>query len=119
MVTLSGSKSGISNILWKEYIYGKEFKATKRQVKEAIRCFNEDYLKLTGEGSVNQLYEYFKYFSELDAIGEQGDNLGWKYTAEYPEVIPLIYSSFSKDALPCAVLDFVNPPNYDYDNKFA
>ena len=106
-------------VLWKDYISGQEFNATRQEVKEAIAEYNESVVKKNGEGSLNQLYDLFKKFSEIDNTGEQGENLGWRYTPEYPEVIPLIYAGFSRDGLPCVMLDFVNPPQYGYDNKFA
>lgn len=105
-------------VLWKDYISEQEFHATYGQVKNAVDTFNENILKKNGEGSVNEFYELL-LFTGIQTIGDTGDRLGWKYSPEYPEIIPMRYAGFAKNGAPCAMLDFVNPPQYGFDNKFA
>ena len=105
-------------IKWKDYISDQEFMATYRQVKNAVDDFNENILKKDGEGSINQFYELLA-FTGLQTMGDNGDRLGWRYSVEYPEIIPMRYTGFSKNGVPCAILDFVNPPQYGFDNNFA
>lgn len=105
-------------VQWKDYISDQEFHASYGQVKNAVEHFNKDILQKDGEGSINQFYECLA-FTELGTIGDNGDRLGWKYSPEYPEIIPMRYAGFGKNGAPCAILDFVNPPQYGFDNKFA
>ena len=105
-------------VLWKDYISEQEFHASYGQVKYAVENFNKEVLQKEGEGSINQFYERLA-FTELQTIGDNGDRLGWKYSPEYPEIIPMRYAGFAKNGAPCAMLDFVNPPQYGFDNKFA
>lgn len=101
-------------VQWRDYISDQEFHASFDQVDYAVKKFNTEILQVEGKGSVNEFYELLS-FTELEPIGDTGDRLGWKYTPEYPGIIPLPYYGGTKDGLPCVMLDFVNPPQYGYD----
>ena len=105
-------------VQWRDYISDQEFHATYSQVKWAVKSFNKNILQVEGKGSINEFYEKL-CFTELQPIGDNGDRLGWKYTSTYPEIIPIRYAGFTKKGIPCAILDFVNPPQYGFDTEFA
>lgn len=96
-----------------DYLSDRDFYASEIQIENAIMEFEETVLKDKGYGSLNELYSCF-HNENLKPIGYTGDILGWKYiNGQGP--IPLKSPSFDKNGLPCTVLDYVNPPQDEYD----
>lgn len=95
-----------------DYMSNQEFYDTRRGVENAIEEFTETVLKVYGYGSLNQLYSCF-HNDAIKKSGYVGDVLGWKYVNEQGP-IPLISPDFDKYGNPCIVLDYVNPPIYDF-----
>ena len=100
-----------------DYPLGRYFHASLNQVKNGVNEFNEDILKVNGRGSLNQLYSCFHNPDELPPA-VTGDLLGWKYV-NGEVVVPLISYEPDKYGNPVMVFDFVNPPQYDFNNEFA
>lgn len=100
------------NTLFLEPISGQYFRSDIEIVKRTINELNESMLNSPfGYLSVNELY---------DELGlEQtstGDDLGWcvgKGIIKYD-----IHAKVAKNGEPCIVLDYTNPPTYDY-NRFS
>ena len=100
------------NTLFLEPISGQYFRSDIEIVKRTINELNENMLNSPfGYLSVNELF---------DELGlEQtstGDDLGWcvgKGIIKYD-----IHAKVAKNGEPCIVLDYTNPPTYDY-NRFG
>ncbi len=100
------------NTLFREPISGQYFRSDIEIVKKTINELNEKMLNDPfGYLSMNDLY---------DALGlepsSQGDDLGWcvnKGIIKYD-----IHAKIAKNGEPCIVLDYINPPIYDY-NRFS
>lgn len=100
-----------------DYLSGRYFHASTNQIKNAFMEFNETIAKVNGKGSLNQLYSCFHNPEELPNVGF-ADLLGWKYQGG-ETAVPMITTEPDKYGNPCVILDFCNPPNYDYNNEFA
>ena len=100
-----------------DYLSSRYFHASRNQINKAIDEFNETILKVEGQGSLNQLYLCFHNQDELPPMGF-ANLLGWKYV-NGQGAVPMVTSEFDKNGNPCIVLDFFNPPQYDYNNTFA
>ena len=96
-----------------DYLSDRDFHSSEIQIENALMEYTETVLKEKGYGSLNELYSCF-HNEELKPIGYIGDVLGWKFVNEQGP-IPLKSASFDKHGLPCVVLDYVNPPQDDYD----
>ena len=98
-----------------EYYSGNTFHASRNQIEAAIDEFNSTYiLGNDGRGSLNQLYSCFHNDAELPQIGS-GDLLGWKYDEKFCEgVVPMVTPEMNKYGNLRAVLDYFNPPKYDF-----
>lgn len=106
------------SVKYVDYLSNRECYMTRNQIKAAIDEFTETYLKHEGKGSLNQLYSCFHNTAIEAPIGYLGETHGWKYVNEQGP-IPLVSSGFDKAGLPCAVLDYVNPPQPDFSDEFA
>ena len=100
-----------------DYLSGRYFHATTNEIKNAFAEFNETIAKVNGKGSLNQLYSCFHNPEELPNVGF-ADLLGWKYQGG-ETAVPMITTEPDKYGNPVVILDFCNPPNYDYSNEFA
>lgn len=98
-----------------DYLSGRYFHASQNQIKEAIADYNENALKKNGQACLNDLYLCFHNPEELPEMGF-ANLLGWRYE-EGREVVPLISVEPDANGNPCMVLDYVNPPQYDYDKR--
>ena len=97
---------------WRDYISDQEFRASYAQVKWAVDQFNADIFKIEGEGTLNQFYNYL-FFTGIDPIGDMGERLKWKYSETLTEITLLRSPGFTKRGIPCWILDFVDPPQYE------
>lgn len=96
-----------------DYYAGRECHLTRNEIKKAVKEFNETVMKKNGYGCMNDLYLCFHKPDELCEVGF-GALLGWNYSRD-GEVIPMVTSEFDKYGNPCMVLDFYNPPQYDFN----
>ena len=101
-----------------DYLSNRECYLSRKQITEALNEFEESYLKINGKGSLNQLYSCFHGTAIENPIGYFGEIHGWIYK-DCQGPIPLISPGFNKQGLPCAVLDYVNPPQNNYNDEFA
>lgn len=85
---------------------GRYFKSDIEKIKRAENEFNrrllqEDYLSLN------------EFYYELDLSGTYiGDRLAWRADRGLVEIT--FSSQLAEDGTPCLVLQFINPPTYDY-----
>lgn len=100
-----------------DYLSGRYFHASTNQIKNAFEEFNKTIAEVNGKGTLNQLYSCFHNPDELPNVGF-ADMLGWKYQGK-ETATPMITTEPDKYGNPCVILDFYNPPQYDYDNEFA
>lgn len=103
--------------VWFDYYSSRYFHASTNQVNAAIDEFNETVVKADGRGSLNQLYLCFHNPDELPPMGF-ANLLGWKYR-DGQGAIPMITTEPDKYGNPKTILDFFNPPQYDFANEFA
>lgn len=114
--TTSGPEDQI--VKFHDYLSNRDFHASRNQIKDAMKEFEEGFLKVSGKGSLNELYFCFHNPDELGPIGYTGDVLGWNYSDQRPPM-PLITADFDSFGMLCPFLDYVNPPQEGYDNEFA
>ena len=103
---------------FKDYLSNRECYMSRNQIKTALQEFEDLYLKTEGKGSLNQLYSCFHGTAIEMPIGYFGETHGWKYVNNQGP-IPIISSGFDEQGILCAVLDYANPPQSDYNNEFA
>lgn len=83
------------------------FKSNMDNIKKAINEINRIML-LESYVSLNDFYSEIG----LDCT-EYGDKMGWNTNKKLVE--PCFDTHLSKDGTPCLVVDFVNPPEYNFD----
>lgn len=96
-----------------DYFGGRDCHVSQNDIKRAVKEFNETVMKKNGYGCMNDLYLCFHKPDELPETGF-GALLGWNYERD-GEVVPMVTSDFDKYGNPCLVLDFYNPPQYDFE----
>ena len=88
-------------------ISGRYFHDTQDHIVDAINRYNEDIIGNHGCGCLNTLYDYLNN-PELGDI-PTGFDLGWN------DKLEPAFSWISKGrGIPCLVMDFYNPPVYNY-----
>lgn len=97
-------------ILCCDLLSGRYFKSDINNMKKAVNELNR---QLVSELAVSLNELYYELGLDYTKIGEQ---LGWHLDDGLVEV--RFSSQLTKDGTPCIVLDFVNPPTYDFDRIF-
>lgn len=97
-------------VLCCDLLSGRYFKSDINEIEKAVNKLNRQLVN-DMMVSLNDLY----YELGLDYI-EIGEQLGWHLDEGLVEV--KFSSQLTKDGTPCIVLDFVNPPKYDFDRLF-
>lgn len=98
------------DILCYDLLSGRYFKSDINKMQKAVNELNRQLISEMMV-SLNELY----YELGLDYL-KIGEELGWNID---DGLVELNFSSqLTKDGTPCIVLDFVNPPKYDFDRLF-
>lgn len=114
MIRLSDSSDPKDKIVaCYDYLGSRYFHDSLNHIRASIERFNEEYVKQEGFGSLNELYSCFNKPDELPPI-QIADDIGWKYV-DGQGAVPMITHDGDKDGNPCIVLDFYNPPQYNFD----
>ncbi len=98
------------DILCCDLISGRYFKSDINKMEKAINELNR---QLVSEMMVSLNELYYELGLEYTKVGEQ---LGWHLDDGLVEV--RFSSQLTKEGTPCIVLDYVNPPKYDFERIF-